>query len=88
MAETDTKGSENLERDLEKMLEDNEKFEPSEEFKKNALWNDPSIYEEAEKDTQAWWAGHAVAASDANTEITSRTVMSTHGMVKLTPSPN
>ena len=59
MAETETKGSENLGQDLEKLLEENEKFEPPEEFKKNALWNDPSIYEEANKDIRAWWEGHA-----------------------------
>src|SRR3954469_4563254 len=59
MAETDTKGSENLERDLEKLLEENEKFEPPEEFKEKALWNDPSIYEDANKDVRAWWEGHA-----------------------------
>src|SRR6195952_4394809 len=57
MAETETKGS--GVRDLEKMLEDNETFEPTEQFKKDALWNDPSIYEEANKDPQAWWEGHA-----------------------------
>src|SRR4051812_50122134 len=59
MAETETKGSENLEQDLEKLLEENETFEPPEDFKKNALWNDPSIYEEANKDIPAWWEGHA-----------------------------
>src|ERR1700712_1489398 len=57
MAETETKGS--GVRDLEKMLEDNETFEPTEQFKENALWNDPSIYEEAGKDIPGWWAGHA-----------------------------
>src|SRR4051812_7980741 len=59
MAETDTKGSENLEQDLEKLLEENDKFEPPEDFKEKALWNDPSIYEEANKDIRAWWEGHA-----------------------------
>src|SRR3954468_7329175 len=59
MAETETKGSENLERDLEKLLEENEKFEPPEEFTEKALWNDPSIYEEASKDVPGWWEGHA-----------------------------
>jgi acetyl-CoA synthetase len=59
MADTETKTSENLEHELEELLEQNEKFEPPEEFKKNALWNDPSIYEEASKDREKWWAGHA-----------------------------
>jgi len=59
MAETETKGSENLEQNLEKLLEENETFEPPEEFKKKALWNDPSIYEEADKDIPSWWEGHA-----------------------------
>jgi acetyl-CoA synthetase len=47
-----------LEKELERLLEQ-EKFEPPEEFKKNALWNDPSIYDEAGKDFRKWWAGHA-----------------------------
>jgi len=59
MAETETKGSENLEQDLEKLLEEHETFEPPEEFKEKAHWSDESIYEEASKDTRAWWEGHA-----------------------------
>jgi acetyl-CoA synthetase len=59
VADTQDQTTENLERDLEKLLEENEKFEPPEEFKENALWNDPSIYDEASKDIREWWAGHA-----------------------------
>ena len=59
MADTQEQSTENLEKDLEKLLEENEKFEPPEEFKEKALWNDPSIYEEASKDIREWWAGHA-----------------------------
>jgi acetyl-CoA synthetase len=58
MAETETQRGEPV-RDLEKMLEDNETFEPSAQFKNDALWNDPSVYEEAGKDPLAWWEGHA-----------------------------
>ena len=36
-----------------------EKFDPPEEFVKNALLNDPSIYEEAEKDWKGWWLKQA-----------------------------
>jgi acetyl-CoA synthetase len=59
MADTETKATgEELEREIEQ-LADQEKFEPPEEFKTNALWNDPSIYEEADKDIPGWWAKHA-----------------------------
>ncbi|MEA2443229.1 MAG: acetyl-CoA synthetase [Thermoleophilales bacterium] len=61
MADTEAQTGSGLDRELERLLEDNETFEPPEEFKKNALWNDPSIYEEAAKDREAWWAGHAKA---------------------------
>ncbi len=47
-----------LDKDLAALL-DTERFEPSEEFRKNALLNDPSIYEEADKDWQGWWAKNA-----------------------------
>ena len=59
MAETETQGSENLERDLEKMLEENPTFEPPEEFKKAANWNDASIYDEANKDWKGFWEKQA-----------------------------
>jgi len=59
MADTDTKATgEELDKEIEKLLEQ-DKFEPPEEFKENALWNDASIYEEANKDPEKWWAGHA-----------------------------
>jgi acetyl-CoA synthetase len=59
MADTEPKQeSRGLEKDLEQLLEQ-EKFEPPEEFKKNALWSDPSIYDEADEDFRKWWAGHA-----------------------------
>jgi acetyl-CoA synthetase len=61
MADTEAQTGTELERELERLLEDNPTFEPPEEFRKNALWNDPSVYEEAAKDREAWWAGHAKA---------------------------
>ncbi len=51
-------GEETLESQLEQMLEI-EKFDPPEEFVKNALLNDPSVYEEAERDWQGWWVKQA-----------------------------
>ncbi len=51
-------GEETLESQLETML-DIETFEPPEDFRKNALLNDPSVYEEAEKDWQGWWLKQA-----------------------------
>jgi acetyl-CoA synthetase len=47
-----------LEQRLEEMLEI-EKFEPPEEFVKNALLSDPSIYEEAEQDWKGFWLKQA-----------------------------
>ena len=56
MADTATEKS--LESKLEDML-DIETFDPPEEFAKNALLNDPSIYDEAEKDWKGWWMKQA-----------------------------
>jgi acetyl-CoA synthetase len=59
MADTATQtGGKKLEEKLEAML-DIEKFEPPEEFRKQALLNDPSVYEEAEKDWKGWWLKQA-----------------------------
>jgi acetyl-CoA synthetase len=59
MADTATKaGGEKLEEKLEAML-DIERFEPPEEFRKNALLRDPSVYEDAEKDWKGWWLKQA-----------------------------
>ena len=55
MAEVKT---ENLEKQLESML-DIEKFPPPEDFKKDALVTDESIYEEAAKDPEAFWQRQA-----------------------------
>ena len=58
MADATTTGDKTLEAQLEEMLEI-EKFDPPEEFVKNALLNDPAIYEEAEKDWKGWWLKQA-----------------------------
>src|SRR3954451_20203477 len=59
MADTQTQASgEELEKEIEKLL-DQEEFEPPQEFKGNALWSDPSVYEEADKDWKAWWEKQA-----------------------------
>jgi len=49
---------EELEKEIERLL-DQERFEPPAEFAQNALLNDPAVYQEAAKDPQRWWAGHA-----------------------------
>ncbi len=46
------------ERQIAELL-DQEKFDPPAEFAERALLNDPSVYEEAERDPQAWWAKQA-----------------------------
>src|SRR3954453_20154975 len=43
-----------LERELDDLLEQ-ERFEPPEDFVKDALVTDLSMHEEAEKDAPAWW---------------------------------
>jgi acetyl-CoA synthetase len=59
MADTATQAdAQTLEEKLEQML-DIEKFEPPEDFRKGALLNDPSVYEEAESDWQGWWLKQA-----------------------------
>jgi len=57
MATKDQTG-EGIERELEALLEQ-EKFSPPDEFVEQALWSDPSIYEQAERDPVAWWERHA-----------------------------
>jgi acetyl-CoA synthetase len=49
---------EELARQLEELLEV-EKFDPPEDFAADALLNDPSIYQEAERDFRAWWEKQA-----------------------------
>ena len=56
MADTATEKS--LESKLEEML-DTETFEPPEEFAKHALLDDPSVYDEADKDWKGWWMRQA-----------------------------
>src|ERR1700733_6731674 len=47
-----------LDRELAELLEV-PTFEPSPEFRAQALLSDPAVYEEAARDPQAWWAGQA-----------------------------
>src|SRR6059058_2185554 len=63
MAGTTTNGAkptseEALDQELKQLLE-REVFEPPEEFRRQALWNDPAVHEEAERDVLAWWAKQA-----------------------------
>src|SRR5215210_7110659 len=56
----DTTSERSLEQELEELLE-RERFEPPEEFRQAAHWNDPEVYERANADPQAWWAEQARA---------------------------
>src|SRR3954471_2358164 len=49
-----------LEQELGELLEQ-ERFEPPEEFRADALIKDMSVHEEAAKDPVAWWAQQAKA---------------------------
>ncbi|HSS32806.1 MAG TPA: acetate--CoA ligase [Solirubrobacterales bacterium] len=63
---TEEKAS-SLERELEAMLEI-EKFDPPAEFREQALWSDPKVYEEAAADPEAWWLEKAKEVLDWETE--------------------
>jgi acetyl-CoA synthetase len=52
-----------LERELEDLLEQ-ERFEPPDDFVKDALVTDTSIHEEAAKDPPAWWLKQATELLD------------------------
>jgi acetyl-CoA synthetase len=47
-----------LERELSALLEV-ERFEPPAKFRERALWSDPTVYEEAAADPEAWWLRQA-----------------------------
>jgi acetyl-CoA synthetase len=53
MSDGATTDSGTLERELDGMLSI-ERFDPPEEFRAQALLNDPSVYEQAERDPQVW----------------------------------
>jgi acetyl-CoA synthetase len=52
-----------LEQELATLLEV-DRFEPPEEFRRQALWSDPSVYEEAARDPEAWWLRQATELVD------------------------
>jgi acetyl-CoA synthetase len=47
------------EADLEVLLKDEDRFEPPAEFVAQANFSDPAVYDEAERDFEAWWEGWA-----------------------------
>ncbi|HWD63680.1 MAG TPA: acetate--CoA ligase [Solirubrobacteraceae bacterium] len=55
---TEAPSERDLDRELADLLEV-EKFDPPEEFRSHALLNDPSVYEEADRDWQGWWERQA-----------------------------
>ncbi len=55
---TEERTGTSLEKDLDALLEV-EKFPPPEEFRANAVVQDAAIYEEAERDPEAFWAKQA-----------------------------
>ncbi|CAN5760224.1 acetate--CoA ligase [soil metagenome] len=48
-----------VQRDIEALLQERRRFEPPEDFAAQANANDASIYEQAEKDPDAWWESQA-----------------------------
>jgi acetyl-CoA synthetase len=57
-ADQTTATDQDLDRELSALLEI-ERFDPPAEFRERALLTDPAIYEEAERDWQAWWERNA-----------------------------
>src|SRR4051794_35097424 len=49
MAETEER------EDLEVLLKSEDTFDPPDQFVEQSEWSDDSIYEEGEKDFEAWW---------------------------------
>ncbi|HXQ89587.1 MAG TPA: acetyl-coenzyme A synthetase N-terminal domain-containing protein, partial [Solirubrobacterales bacterium] len=58
-----------LEQRLEELLAV-ERFEPPAEFRANANWSDPRVYEEAGADPEAWWLAQAKELLDWDVEPT------------------
>ena len=50
---------EEVERTIEALLQERRTFAPPEEFTQQANFKDPSIYEQASSDPDAWWASQA-----------------------------
>src|SRR5579864_8058342 len=46
---------------LSALLQEDRRYPPSDDFKANANWNDPKIYERADADPEAFWAKQAKA---------------------------
>lgn len=44
---------------IDALLSESRVFEPSEEFRRQALWNDPAVYERASADPDGFWAEQA-----------------------------
>jgi acetyl-CoA synthetase len=44
---------------IDALLSENRVFDPPEEFRRRALWNDPVVYERASADPEAFWAEQA-----------------------------
>ncbi len=59
--EASTTQGDQLERQLERMLDENPTFAPPEEFRAQALITDESVWEEAERDLVGWWEQQAEA---------------------------
>jgi acetyl-CoA synthetase len=50
-----------VEATIDALLSENRVFEPSEAFRRQALWNDPEVYERASRDPEGFWAEQAEA---------------------------
>jgi len=72
MATTEPVAGSDASGTLSALLHEERRYPPSDEFKKNALWNDPAIYERAEQDPEAFWAEQAQAILNAQASRAAR----------------
>src|SRR5947208_16683018 len=54
------------EKDLEVLLKTEDRFPPPEDFTEQANLSDPSVYDEAEKDFEAWWEKWAQSSTGSS----------------------
>ena len=58
-ADQEVSGVDSAEPEVEALMHTEEVFEPPAEFKAQANFSDPAVYERAEADPEAWWASWA-----------------------------
>src|SRR5919198_1152097 len=63
MATTESAAGQSPSGQIDALLQEDRRYPPSPEFVAQANWNDPSIYQRAEADPEAFWAEQAQSIS-------------------------